>query len=205
MDALDQEIESKRAELSKLDKEREKVMFELQMLERAASLRPSAHKHIHLKKPVVTPTLARTIRIAKSTLHVEAGRRGGKPKGAISPGWRTILGSLYSGGPYAYRDFLAAAHRHNIQTNATAVRDRVRALVANGFLAGNSQDGFTVTETAAERFEFANQDRATLTNEAASATPPWLKEIGPKATASSPTIPATPWDHPGTAKWPEKG
>ncbi len=62
---------------------------------------------------------------------------------------------MHYGEPAAPFDgFLATAQALDIQTNPAAIRDRIRAWEKMGLLAGNARDGFTVTESAGERFGF---------------------------------------------------
>jgi hypothetical protein len=150
MDALDKEIQAKRVTLAKLDSERERVVIELKALERAASLRP-----IYGAADIQENG-------DNTAINIQTRRRGGggKPPGAISPAWRGVLEEMYAGGPYKYHEFLAVAQMRGITTNATAVRDRVRALAIMGFLAGNPSEGFIVTKEAAMRFGFTEKDEA---------------------------------------------
>jgi hypothetical protein len=153
-DALDHAIESKRAELAEHDGKRERIVIELKALELAASLRP----HSHSRATIEPPKPAQRVFNVTSGSEALAVRRGGKPKGAISPAWRSVLARLYDRGPKAYHDFLAAAQTLEITTNPSAVRDRVRALAEMGFLSGNPSEGFIVTEEAATRFGFTKGD-----------------------------------------------
>jgi uncharacterized coiled-coil protein SlyX len=138
MDALDNMISEKRAEAERLREQVRVLEAELAALQLAAQLRPA-------------PTSKRPAKAARSG--------GGRRPGDISRDWRAILGAIYSrGNAVSYEDVAAVAAEQGNDLAPSSVRDRVRNMVKTGLMEGNPQDGFTVTEDAAERFDFAKEN-----------------------------------------------
>jgi hypothetical protein len=142
MDKLAQTISDKRAEAEGLRARLAVLEAELSALELADRLRP-----------VTTyggdrPSQGRSAR-----------KGGGRRPGDISQVWRSILRGVYQLGEpvdYAMIQMIAQDQGQNIETSS--VRDRVRNLVKTGLMYGDVQTGFTVTEDAAERFDFAKKN-----------------------------------------------
>ncbi len=86
--------------------------------------------------------------------------RRGKPKGAISEAWRNALRRIHSTGTRLSYDAIAELYSFGTgeTANMASVRDRIRSMVKSGLIDGNPQEGFTVTEDAAKRFGFANEN-----------------------------------------------
>jgi hypothetical protein len=154
MDALDTLIAEKRqairvveAEISARENEvvrlRESIVLanvELAAFEKAASLRP------------VGSTSGDDDASDSSD---GEGRRRGRQQGAISRAWRTALGYLYLvEDRFDYERMLAAAQDCGINTSLASIRDRARDYVKQGLLSGSAEEGFRVTEKAAEQFRF---------------------------------------------------
>lgn len=143
MDALDQMISEKRAEVSGL-KDRIKVLeAELAALELAASLRPAAKSGQY---PATRPKPS-------------VGKGGGRRKGDISMDWRRILSKVHAlKRRVSYEDVSEIAAASGNPLEMASIRDRVRNLVRTGLMEGDASIGFSVTPNAVERFSFANEN-----------------------------------------------
>jgi hypothetical protein len=84
-------------------------------------------------------------------------RRGRQP-GAISQEWRNVLFQVFIRGAVDYATIHEIARSSGIETDLGNVRDRVRAFLRSGLMEGSIEDGFEVTNEAAERFQFASVD-----------------------------------------------
>ncbi len=159
-DALDQAITSKRTELAEHDSKRERLVIELNALEFAASLRPVSA----LSDQSSAAAIAKRTSLSGASVTTSAEpvitRRGGKPKGAIAPKYRDLLKVAYQNGPLSPSYYEEIAKALGIEAGPLAVRDRLRSFLETGYLSGTFQDGLTVTELAAERFEFAKDKKA---------------------------------------------
>ena len=133
------------------------VQAELAAYERAAALRPVTKKR-------------------------SSTARGGKPKGAISKAWKDTLAELYAWGrQYPYAEIQACyEHVNSSELAIASVRDRVRSLVDTGYMAGDPDQGFSVTETAARKFKFQKLEEApdATAPEASSSEGPVGRESG---------------------------
>ena len=91
---------------------------------------------------------------------------GGKPKGAISVAWRTVLEKAYRmGRRFAYDDVqIIYTMEHEKALELSSVRDRVRNFIEWGFVEGTPETGFTVTDLAVSRFNFSKPSPASEEN-----------------------------------------
>lgn len=89
-------------------------------------------------------------------------RSGGRPPGAITKNWQDVLRQLYGQASLPYSVIAHEVMRvTGSQIEPSSVRDRVRAMVRMGFMSGDAATGFTVTEAAAQRFGFRNNEGPT--------------------------------------------
>lgn len=142
MDALDKMIGEKRAEVSELQARVDVLRAELAALEMAAKLRPSSSA-------------------AQSRGGYAAPKRsgGGRRPGDISHEWRGILEGVYRLGMAVDYEMIAEiADERGSKLAMSSVRDRVRNLTRTGLMAGDTTQGFVVTEDAVERFGFTKEN-----------------------------------------------
>lgn len=86
-------------------------------------------------------------------------RGGGRRPGAITRHWQHVLAHLYGRGPVPYSVIADEVGRvTGRQIESGSVRDRVRSMIKMGFISGNPSSGFQVTEAAAEKFGFRNDE-----------------------------------------------
>lgn len=163
MDALDKEIRAKRAKRDKLKDSLRELEVEITALERAASLRPNYREEAESDEQSresweTMKRIAQAEAEAESGIKTRAKVKGRRP-GDISHTWREILEELYRlGSPQSYNDIANAALILGHELQLASVRDRVRSLVKAGFMDGNPDAGFIVTNDAAERFGFAKEN-----------------------------------------------
>lgn len=97
----------------------------------------------------------------------DAQRSRGRQPGAISTEWRSVLETLWEASERSsYADIHALAELHGIKAALASVRDRVRNFVESGFLDGDADSGFSVTQAAADRFGFAAKAKTPAQTEA---------------------------------------
>lgn len=138
--AVEAEISSRETEVARLRETIVLANVELAAFEKAASLRPIG--------------TAGGDEDASDSSDGE-GRRRGRQQGAISRAWRAALGHLYFvEHRFDYELMLAAAQECGITTSLASIRDRARDYVKQGLLSGSAEEGFRVTEKAAEQFKF---------------------------------------------------
>ena len=137
MDALDEMIQAEKAELGRLEAAVSKQRIKVDALMAAAEARP-----------VSAPS-------ATTAKKKSAGGKG-KPKGAISKLWQEVLGELYAfKGPWQYVEVQNCfEHLHGKKPELASVRDRVRSMIDNDYMSGNPDEGFIVTDYAAQKFGF---------------------------------------------------
>lgn len=146
MDKLDQEIADKRLKLSELLARTDDLKREISILERAASLRPTAGVLADFGlAPPVSPE-------NKVNVVPQPATRG-KPEGAISKAWRQVLKEL-SVSTFTFRDFCAHSERFDIKSSESSKRDRLRIFIAQEFVSEDDVDRYKITEKAATRFGF---------------------------------------------------
>ena len=147
MDKLDQLIADKIAEIEGLAQKRQYALIELEALKRAALARPVAG----------APVEARVSAPPKPKPHSSRANgksRGGRQAGDISHEWRKALALLHRYGKRAsYVDIQGVAGMVGIKSKLPNVRERVRTMVENGLMKGDSDSGFTVTVAAVNRFD----------------------------------------------------
>lgn len=96
---------------------------------------------------------------AKTSHLADAPARRGRRTGSISKEWRSVLEALYIfGGRHSYDDVHNAAEMVNLIVSKGAARDRVRHFVKLGFMDGDTETGFEVTDSAAKKFGFAAKE-----------------------------------------------
>ena len=149
MDQLDREIEDKRRRRDEAKRLYEQLELEVTVLEHAAKLRPMIQ--ITANVPPSPPS----------------ARRGGKPAGSISMAWRRVLAYLYlMDEPTKPDDFLTIATGFGIETSIGSVRDRLRVFEQHGYIKGDMQNGFVVTDAARERLGLDKLQPASTSKEA---------------------------------------
>jgi hypothetical protein len=149
MDKLDQLIADKTAELeqtvrelAKFQARYDRLVIELEALKQAAKARPIPAGRL-TREPLNT-----------SRAKKQRGQQGGRQLGSISHPWRRALAILNEyNRPVSYSDIQEAAEMIGIRTQLPNVRERVRSMVENGLMKGDSETGFVVTPEAASRFE----------------------------------------------------
>jgi hypothetical protein len=151
MDKLDQLIAEKVAEIDGLAQKRQYALIELEALKRAALARPLAGA------PVAEPRVPASIPKTKTApVRANGGgkKRGGRQAGDISHEWRKALALIHRFGEHqSYSDIQGIAEMVGIKSQLPNVRERVRTMVENGLMKGDSDSGFSVTTAAVTRFE----------------------------------------------------
>lgn len=134
MDALDKLIADETVELSRLQSAVKSQQIKVDALRLAASARP-----------VREPSIA-------GTKQKSGGK--GKPQGAISQVWRGVFHSIFK-----RLDRFGYAEISNFYAETTgkgvtmsAIRDRVRRFIEQGYMAGSADSGFSFTPLAIEKF-----------------------------------------------------
>jgi hypothetical protein len=146
MDALDKIIAERRDEVSSLQLRMVALTAELAALELAARLRPGASSRVHPSRPAISA--------------LEKPAAGGRRPGDISHTWRGVLKGVYDlDMPVNHEMVAEIAKERGIIVAAASVRDRVRNFIKNGLMIGTN-DGFTVTQDAVERFGFTKENAA---------------------------------------------
>lgn len=146
MDALDKIIAERRDEVSGLQSRMVALTAELAALELAARLRPGASSRVHSSRPAITEP--------------EKPAAGGRRPGDISHTWRGILKGVYDlDMPVDYEMVAEIAKERGIIVAPASVRDRLRNFIKNGLMVATN-DGFTVTQDAVERFGFTKENAA---------------------------------------------
>ncbi|RNJ51334.1 hypothetical protein [Methylocystis hirsuta] len=142
MDQLDREIEAKRRQRDEAKRAFDQLELEVRTLEYAASLRPTA--------PFSKATVA----------YSEPPRRGGKPHGSIAMGWRRVLADLADARhfPEAFRE---AAQRRGANVSLQSVKDRLRSFEGYGYVEGDAERGYLVTQMAVDKFDLRNINKGT--------------------------------------------
>lgn len=142
MDRLEQMIMQKRAEVESLRSRIAVLEAEVAALELADKLRPA------------------TAPRAEQQSEATRGRSGGgRRPGDISQVWRGILRGVHElNRPVDYEAVEKVARAQGHKLEASSIRDRVRNLVKTGLMSGNAAEGFTVTQDAVERFDFAAEN-----------------------------------------------
>jgi hypothetical protein len=149
MDKLDQLIAEKVAEIDGLAIKRQYALIELEALKRAALARPVGALTAE-PKPKVTPVAVKT----KPHSARNGKNKGGRQAGDISREWRKALALLHHYGKRAsYLDIQSVAAKVDIKSQLPNVRERVRTMIENGLMKGDSDGGFSVTSAAVTRFE----------------------------------------------------
>lgn len=146
-DALEKHIDDENGALEDIQAQ----IAVLRELEKVQAAKVSALREAARLRPLPSKT---------GSSRVVINVRRGKPKGAISQVWRDTLRRLHSTG--ARQSYEAIAELYSFGTgdnvNMSSVRDRVRAMVKSGLIEGSPHEGFRVTEDAAKRFSFANEN-----------------------------------------------
>lgn len=142
MDALDQLIQHEKAELARMESD-------LSKMENAVS-RQRVKVGALLAAAEARPSLA-TVSNKK-----QSGTSKGKPKGAISKLWQSVLSELYAHkGPWTFAEIQGCfEHVHDKRPELSSVRDRVRSMIENNYMVGDPESGFCVTDFAAQKFGF---------------------------------------------------
>lgn len=153
MDALEQEIESRRAERARCIARIKELDIEIPAFERAAALRPiSTDSGSRLKTEPDTETASAIAQIARR-------HGGGRRPGDISNDWRVILREMHKQtSPLSYQDIADISGQLGFNIQMASVRDRTRNLLRSAFLSGTPESGFVVTQVAVERFGFTKEN-----------------------------------------------
>lgn len=155
MDKLDKLIADKQAEIDHLAKliaeqtaRQEKLAIQIETLKQAAELRPVVEFE---KEPAAAPAESHHSNGAPA----DEPKRTGRQTGDIAKEWRDALRTIWLRGTTAsYEDFHKAARSAGIDCEIPNVRGRVRHFASVGFVSGDPEKGFLVTENAAQRFGF---------------------------------------------------
>jgi len=161
MDQLDKAIADLQRKIERWTRQAEEGRIELAALEKAAKLRPNG-----VRRPPDAETDGDTAFFVQPAPISDDGRRPGRPTGAISDAWQEVLCILWiAGGTYSYTQIHETARdqgKMDVKEVANT-RDRVRGFVASGLMSGTPETGFTVTEVAADRFQWkGTKDSAPL-------------------------------------------
>jgi len=153
MDALEQEIESRRAERARCIARIAALDIEIPAFERAAALRPiSTDSDSRLEIEPDNETPSDIARVARR-------HGGGRRPGDISNDWRVILREMHKQpSPLSYQDIADIASRLGFKIQMASVRDRTRNLLRSAFLSGAPESGSVVTQVAVKRFGFAKEN-----------------------------------------------
>jgi hypothetical protein len=164
MDKLNELIEEKKREVAVLkryaanpnlvESDLGKATAALEAFETAASLWPLPNG----AAPPAAPSGATCNDASDETDRESNRKRGGKPKGAISAEWKSLLGRMYAdGNPYRADDWvLVAAKKAKIISDPKSIKDRLyRKYVGElKFLEYQEGHGLRVTPMAVARFKF---------------------------------------------------
>jgi hypothetical protein len=151
MDKLDQLIADKNAEIEALADKRRIALIELESLKRAALARPAGGAQAAEGRAVPATPKSKT---ASRRANGGGKKRGGRQAGDISHEWRKALALMHRFGErQSYSDIQGIAEMVGIKSQLPNVRERVRTMVENGLMKGDSDSGFSVTTAALNRFE----------------------------------------------------
>jgi hypothetical protein len=139
--AVEAEISSHEAEITKLRESIVLARVELTAFEKAAQLRPLGQAQGSDED-------------SSDASNGSDGKRRGRQRGSISHAWRRALGYLnILGDRFDYDKMLLVAQNCGINSSLSSIRDRARDYVQQGLLEGSPEEGFLVTADAVSRFK----------------------------------------------------
>lgn len=139
---------------------------------------------------------------------VGSAGNGGRQPGAISMRWRQILGGFYAQGkPFSPQDVADAVQRlEDRQMKPSEARRILDGYVTYEYVTVDQFGLFTVTDLAAQKFDFARADpvvpAVSQLSEGASTTPAVITPA--QAFAAAPAVPLAPppgWGAPTPSTW----
>lgn len=160
MDELEKAIADLSRKIDRWTRQAEEGRIELAALQKAAKLRPSGANAVRRPPDAENDDYGPEIEDSTSASGADDAGKPGRRPGAISAEWRDVLLLLWMlGVPHTYTQIhdIAKGQKGLDIKDIASTRDRVRSFVANNLMTGTPLAGFTVTEEAAERFDFANR------------------------------------------------